>query len=95
MTGEAFASPVFSVCRLFSFVKLGIVPVEILVFEIILHLAQRFTKALIVHDLALTREFKRRAHVGIVDETKQIVVRHARFLFCRNNIRTTALLFAR
>ena len=95
MTGEAFASPVFSVCRLFSFVKLGIVPVEILVFEIILHLAQRFAETPVVHDLALTQEFQRRAHVGIVDETKQIVIRHARFLFCCNNIRTTALFFAR
>ena len=79
----------FALCRLFSFVELGVVPVEILVVEIVLHLAQRFTETLVVYDLALTQKFQRRAYVRVVDETQQIVVRHARFLFCCNNIRTT------
>ena len=75
--------------RLFLFIEFGIVSVEILVVEIVLNLAQRFTETLVVDDLALAQEFERRAYVGIVDEPQQIVIRHARLLFCRNNIWTT------
>ena len=43
---------------------------------------QGITETLIVHDLPLSEEFQRIAHVGIVNQAEQIVISDSRLLLC-------------
>ncbi len=56
----------------------------------ILHYAQCVAKTLEMHDLACTQEFERFAHIGVVDQAQQVVVRGAGFLLCCNLVSTNS-----
>ena len=72
-------------------VKGGIVAVDILVIGTLLNAAQAIGKALVVDDLALTQKLDGIAHVGVIRQTQNVVVGHARLLLRGIDDRTTSL----
>ena len=72
-----------------SAVKGGVERIEIFRIQMLAHLTERLAKALEMHDLALAQEFERVAHIRIVDQAEQVIIRRARLLLCCNCIRTT------
>ena len=48
----------------------------------LLHVGQSLGKALVMHDLALAKEFYGIAHVGVIHKTKYIVIGGSRLLLC-------------
>ena len=57
--------------------------------------AERFTEALIVHDLALAQILDGIAHVGIVTQPQNIVVGDSRLLLCYYHVFATKLSLAK
>lgn len=66
----------------YSFVKLRIPTVEVLVVAAFLRYSQSFAEALIVYQFAFTQEFYRVADIGIVNQSQNVVVCHPRLLLC-------------
>ena len=64
-----------------SLIKRGIEGVEILCVQAVGGEPERFTEALVMHNLSLTKEFYRVAHVGIIAHSENVVVGRAGFLF--------------
>ena len=64
------------------FVKGRVTGVKIFAVEAILRNAKGIAKALKVHDLAHTKKAKDVGHVGIVGQANEVVIGHARLLFC-------------
>lgn len=64
-------------------INFRIVGVVVFGVQIFLHDAQGIAEALEMDDFACAEELDRVPNVGIVDQTKQIVVCGARLLFCR------------
>ena len=63
-----------------AFIKARVKCIEILAVETIGEDAQTLAEALVVGDLTLSQEFERLEHVGIVDQTNEVVVGRTRFL---------------
>ena len=76
-------------------VKARIHRIKILRIQPVLRYAQSITKPLIVHDLTLAEVFERLANVGVIDETDEVVVGHARFLLCYYHVFATKLSLAK
>ena len=55
----------------------------------ILYHTQSVAEALEVHDLTLPQELERLAHIRIIDQAQQIVIRAAGFLFWGDLVSTT------
>ena len=55
----------------------------------------RFAEALIVHDLALAEIFDGIAYVGIIRQTQNVVIGHARLLLCYYHVFATKLSIAK
>ena len=55
----------------------------------VLRNAEGIAKALVMHDLALTEIFDGIAHVGIIRQTQNIVIGHARLLLCYYHVFAT------
>ena len=73
----------------FLFIKARIHRIKVFAVKPILRDAQRIAKPLIVHDLTLAEVFERLANVGVIDETDEVVVSHARFLLCYYHVFAT------
>ena len=65
-------------------IEARIISVKVLVIEVILNDTQRVTEALEVHDLAFAQELDGIGNVGIVAESKDVVIGLARLLLCCN-----------
>lgn len=63
-------------------VEFRIERVEILGIQVVLHDPERFTEPLKVNDFPFAEEFDRISYIGIVYETKDIVIGSSGFLFC-------------
>lgn len=63
-------------------IKLGVEGVIVTRVQMLLHHAQRIAEALEVYDFAFPQEFQRVAHIGVINQTKQIVIGCACLLFC-------------
>ena len=68
--------------RRLSHLKGRVIRVEITAIGVILRASERIAEALIVNDLALAQELQRIAHVGIVNQTNQVVIGDTRLLLC-------------
>ena len=69
--------------------------VEVLGIQLVGENAQAFTEALEMDDLPLPQELDGIPHVGVVGETKDVVVGHPSFLFWCDAVRTTFLPYGR
>lgn len=69
--------------------------VEVLGIQLVGENAQAFTEALKVDDFPLSQELDGVPHVGVVGETKDVVVGHPSFLFWCDAVRTTFLPYGR
>ena len=67
----------------------GIEGIEIAGIKVILHHAEGFAKPLVMDDLPLPQEADGRNDIGVIDETKDVIVGSAGFLLGCNHIRTT------
>ena len=65
-----------------ALVKGRVAGVEVLRVEVILRDPYAVAKSLIMHYLALTKEFYRIANVGIVGQAQNVIVGRARLLLC-------------
>ena len=65
-----------------AFVKAGVDRIEILAVQIVLCDANGITEALVMHKLALAKEFDWLPYVGVVAQTQNVVVGCARLLLC-------------
>jgi hypothetical protein len=63
--------------------------VKVLGIQIILNDPERFAESLEVDDFARTQEFDRFSYIGIVNETKNIIINGSRFLLCCTFKKTT------
>ena len=77
------------------FIKRRIVCVEIIGIEIILRYAHSVGKSLIVHDFSRAKKFYRVAHIGVVDQAKNIVIGRASLLLCYYHVFATKLSLAK
>ena len=75
--------------RLFLAVKFGIERIEVLGIKLVGGNAQRLAKPLVMHDFPLAQKADRVAHVVVVAEAQDVVVRRAGFLLWGDWIRTT------
>ena len=69
--------------------------VEVLGIQLVGENAQPFAEALEMDDLPLPQELDGVPHVGVVGETKDVVVGHPSFLFWCDAVRTTFWLYGR
>ena len=65
-----------------ALVKRGVDRVKVLAIKLFLSDSQGISKALIVHDLALTQVAQRIAHVRVIAQANEVVVGRTRLLFC-------------
>ena len=72
-----------------AFVKSGVVKIDVLLVHFLLAQTQAFTKALEVDDLTLTQKSDYVVDIGVVTQTKNVVVGLAGFLLCCDGVRKT------
>jgi|GEM_PF-3130562 hypothetical protein len=70
-------------------VKFRVKCVEVLGVQVILHDAQGFAESLEMYDFTFTQELDRISYIGIVNETKDVVVSCSCFLLCCTFIKIT------
>ena len=76
-------------------VKRGVEGIKVFAVEVLLRDAEGIGEALIVHDLAFAQIFDGVAHVGIVAQAQNVVVGHARLLFCYYHVFATKMSLAK
>ncbi len=64
------------------FIEFRVECVEVLGIQVVLYDAERLAESLEVNDFTLSEEFDRVSYIGIVYETKDIIVGSSGFLFC-------------
>ena len=81
----------FTRLRLRLFIKRRVIGVVILAVQAIARFIQRFSKALVMHKLALAQEADDVLDVGIVGKAQDVVIGRARLLLCYYHVFATKL----
>ena len=70
----------------FTAVKTGVKGIEVLAVKLILHMSQRLTKPLEMHDFPFSQEAQWREHIGVIRQVDEIFIGAARFLLCCDGV---------